>query len=79
MKTLKEHAFPTLNLKPDVKAKSEKIYKCEFCESSYARNASLEMHIESVHEKMYTCSFCGNSYTGKNYLKEHIENCCKVA
>ena len=50
MRTLKEHAFPTLNLRPDVKAKAEKIYKCEFCESSFARNTPkkyLKKHTEN--------------------------------
>ena len=50
MRTLKEHAFPTLNLKPDVKARSEKKFKCEFCESSFSSNTPkkyLKKHIEN--------------------------------
>ena len=52
----------------------EKSFKCEICNSHFARKSSLKRHISSVHEayKPFKCEVCDFSSSQKNTLNTHV-------
>ena len=53
----------------------KKFYKCEYCEKSFSRNYSLNLHNDTVHEgkKPFGCNYCNTSFSQKSALEKHIK------
>ena len=51
-----------------------KIFKCDACEKSFARNSKLIRHINGVHRgiKNYQCPVCDKKFGQYSNLKQHI-------
>ena len=50
-----------------------KIYTCEICAATFARENSFELHIATVHEgkKPFRCDICNEEFVSKHRLDGH--------
>ena len=63
----------TSNLTSPPSNKSQKSWKCEFCNKSFSKKHHLKRHVEQVHSdsRPYTCQYCNISFKDKYNLKVH--------
>ena len=48
--------------------------KCELCDKSFTRKATLNYHIKThKKEKAYKCELCGKNFALKSYLIQHFK------
>ena len=52
-----------------------KLYLCDSCEESFAKDSKLKLHIRGMHggKKQFSCPMCGSQFYFSTRLKDHIE------
>ena len=69
--TLKNRDFEIKRLKTELE--EVKLFKCDECDYSAARESELKTHMKTIHEVV--CSHCNCTCAGENKFRNHI---CKV-
>ena len=69
--TLKNRDIEIKRLKTELE--EVKIFKCDTCDYSAARESELKTHMKTIHEVI--CSHCNCTCAGENKFRNHI---CKV-
>ena len=59
----------------DSNVKSERSFKCTYCEKAFGRREHLKRHVNSVHEgTKFGCNYCIMTFSRKDYLKKHVSS-----
>jgi hypothetical protein len=52
------------------------VFQCDHCDKAFARNSSLQVHINTIHKKIkrFGCDQCDYTSYSRSSLKKHSNN-----